>query len=74
VTHTLFSLRDAAATLKLDPVRLLRLGHYFHLASGDTCLPSEVVDRAGTEDDAEARYRILLQWFLQHPDAGQQRG
>lgn len=63
----LVSLRDAAVRLDLDPVRLLRLGRSFHLAPGDTCLPSEVVDRALAEGDAEARYRIVLQWLIKHP-------
>jgi hypothetical protein len=71
VAQNLVSLRDAAVTLEVDPARLVRLGHYFHLAPGDTCLPAELIDRASAEGDAGARYRVVLKWLLNHPNPAQ---
>lgn len=69
MTQDLISLRDTADLLELDPLRLLRLAHYLHLAPRDQCLPSDVVDRARAEADGETRYRIVLDWLLEHLNA-----
>jgi hypothetical protein len=58
------NLRQAAEVLQLEPMRLYRLGRHLHLAPGDPCLPSAVIDRARVEADEEARYRLILDWLL----------
>jgi hypothetical protein len=63
--HT-FSLNEAADALLLERVRLIRLGRYFKLAPGDKCLPADVIARASFHVDEDTRYRILLDWLLQH--------
>lgn len=60
------NLREIARVLELDPVRAYRLGHHFHLAPGDPCVPREVVAQAQHETDGETRYRLILDWLLAH--------
>ena len=61
------NLRDAATALDLPTVRLLRLGRYLGIPPGEPCLPVDVVDRAGTAEDGNARYQVVLDWLINRP-------
>ena len=61
-----FNLRQAADALDLDRLRLIRLGHHLHLAPGDPCIPTFVIQHARTEEGEEQRYRLILSWLLEH--------
>jgi hypothetical protein len=65
VTRDYISLRDTADVLELDPLRLFRLGRYFHLAPGDACLPYDVIILAQDENNGEKRYRMVLERLLE---------
>lgn len=66
MAHDRVSLRDAADALELDPLRLVRLAHYLHLAPRDECLPADLISQASSEMDRERRYGIVLEWLLEH--------
>jgi hypothetical protein len=61
------SLRETANALDLDTQRVLRLGRYLCISTGDQCLPPDVVTRARSELDCEQRYRMVLEWLLENP-------
>jgi hypothetical protein len=64
-TENLLSLSAVAERLELPRIRLFRLGRCFHYAPTDPCLPQDIVARADTEADGEARYRMLLDCLLE---------
>jgi hypothetical protein len=64
ITRDALNLGDTADALRLDRLRLQRLGRYLHITPSDRCIPFSVVIEARDEEDPEKRYRAVLDWLL----------